>query len=473
MIAGDTLVGAVLLGIAGLCFAVVILRNLVSAVQLAVSAVELRTRARPARSALELWTRYSDLAPPVSVIAPCFNEEMSVIDSVRALLGLEYPDHEVVVVNDGSTDGTLARLVAEFGLEPVNREPLACLHTTQLRGVYGSPRHPNLIVVDKDNGRKADAVNAGIAYATAPLVCVIDADSIIEPDGLLRGTEPFIGDTGKIVAVGGMIRIANGSIIEGGHVRRVRLPAGWLPRFQVIEYLRAFLTARVASARLDMLLLVSGAFGIFRRSVLVEIGGFRHDTVGEDLEIVTRIHRHMREQGRDYRIAFVPDVVCWTDAPFDRTGLGNQRTRWEQGALETLVRHRRMIFNPRYGRIGMVALPLVALEDVVGPPCELTGYAIMPALFLLGLTGPAPVLAYMAVTLLFGAAISLGALALEELQMRRTPSARDLATIAVAALLENIGYRQVMLFHRLRGMWRFARGDTRWASAARAGFATA
>lgn len=462
---------ASLIGMSLLCFLVVSIRNLVSIIQLVLAARVFQIRIRPALRSYELWSRYADLAPPVSVIAPCYNEELSIADSVRALLALEYPDHEVVVVNDGSGDGTLARLIEEFAMHPVEREQLAVLQKTRILGVYASAKHPNLLLIDKENGRKADAVNAGIGFATAPLVCVIDADSIIEPDGLLRGTEPFMTDDGSLVAIGGTIRIANGSTVEGGHVRQVRLPAGWLPRFQILEYLRAFLTARIANAELDMLLLISGAFGIFRRSVLVEIGGYRHDTVGEDLEIITRIHRYMREQRRPYRVAFVPEVVCWTEAPHDWEGLRNQRSRWEQGALETLVRHRRMLFNPRYGRVGMIGLPLLVIEDVLGPPCEIFGYLLVPLLYLLGLTSGEVVVAFFSLTVLFGAAISLGTLALEEMQLRRTPSARDLLIIAVAALLENFGYRQANLVFRLRGMWRYFRKDGSWASAARAGFA--
>lgn len=451
-------------------FAVVGLRNVISTVQLLIAAWVFRTRIRPTRRSFDLWTRYSDLALPVSVIAPCFNEALSIADSVRALLALEYPEHEVIAVNDGSGDATLATLIEEFDLYPVAREQLAVLQKTRILGVYASHRHPNLLVIDKENGRKADAVNAGLGFATAPLVCVIDADSIIEPDGLLRATEPFMADDGSLVAVGGAIRIVNGSVVRGGHVRKIMLPNGWLPRYQILEYLRAFLTARIANAQLGMLMLISGAFGIFRRSVLVEIGGYRHDTVGEDLEVVTRIHRHMREQKRRYRIGFVPEVVCWTEAPFDLVGLRNQRSRWEQGALETLVEHRRMIFNPRYGRIGMIGLPIIVLEDVLGPPCELFGYLSIPILYALGISSGSVLLAFLSLTVLFGTALSLGTLVLEELQLRRTPSARDLFLIGVAALIENLGYRQANLVYRLRGVWRFFRKDASWAAVPRAGF---
>ena len=452
------------------CFVVVLFRNLLSLVQLGLAFWAFATRVRPSKSNLFLWQRYSDLAPPVSVIAPAFNEELSIAQSVRALLALEYPEHEVIVVNDGSKDRTLQTLIEQFGLKPINREQLAVLQQTKIFGAYASPRYPNLLVVDKENGRKADAANAGIGIARMPLVCVIDADSIIERDGLMRAAEPFMTDNGELVAVGGAIRIANGCEVVGGSLTKIGIPRALIPRFQVVEYLRAFLMARVANAELDMLMLISGAFGLFRRSVVVEIGGYRHDTVGEDLELVVRIHRHMREHKRPYRLAFVPEVVCWTEAPAELGGLRNQRARWQQGALETLSRHRVMIGNPRYGRIGIIAMPLLILEDILGPPSELIGYLLLPIAWALGILAPDLAIAFLCVTFLFGTAISVATLALEETQLRRTPSALDLTRLGVAAVVENFGYRQANLVFRLVGIKRYFNGETAWSAVPRLGF---
>lgn len=456
--------------LAWLSLGVISIRNGISVVQLLVAARVFAKRIKPAARSNDLWARYQDLAPPVSVIAPAFNEELSIVDSIQALLALQYPEHEVIVVNDGSGDATLARLLTEFQMYPVDRQQIAALQTTRILGVYASATHPNLLVVDKENGRKADAVNAGIGFAMTPLVCVIDADSIIEADGLLRAVEPFMSDNGDLVAVGGAIRIVNGSSVRGGHIERIGLSNKWLPRFQMIEYMRAFLMARVANADLQMLLLISGAFGIFKRSVLVEVGGYRHDTVGEDLEVVTKIHRYMREAKRPYRIEFVPEIVCWTEAPETIGGLRNQRSRWEQGALETLVKHRHLIGNPRYGRIGLVALPIMVIEDVLGPPLELIGYLVFPLAYALGILEAESAIAFLCLTVVFGIAISVGTLVLEEKQLRRTPSAADLARLAGTAIVENFGYRQANLVFRLHGMWRYLRKDSRWASVPRIGF---
>lgn len=454
------------------CFLVVAARNAVSVLQLLLAAWVFATRTRPGKNSVELWQRYGDLALPVSVIAPAFNEELSIVQSVKALLALEYPHHEVIVVNDGSKDNTLGALIRGFEMEPCERTQIAVLQKTAILGTWRSRRYPNLFVVDKDNGRKADAANAGIGFARTPLVCVIDADSIIEPDGLLRAAEPFMHDDGRLVAVGGTIRIANGCEIEGGSLRKIGVSKALVPRFQIVEYLRAFLSCRVANAHTNTLMLISGAFGMFRRDTLIEIGGYRHDTVGEDLELVVRIHRHMREQRRDYAIKFVPDIVCWTEAPANLAGLKGQRARWQQGALETLQRHRRMIFNPRYGRIGLVGMPQLILEDVIGPPAEVVGYLVVPAGVLLGVLDPMMALAFLGLTVLLGTGLSLGSLALEEIQLRRTPTARDLYRIGEAALMENFGFRQVNLVYRLRGIRSFLRNDTKWEAVPRAGFGT-
>jgi cellulose synthase/poly-beta-1,6-N-acetylglucosamine synthase-like glycosyltransferase len=410
---------------------------------------------------------------PVSVIAPAFNEELTIVESVKALLSLEYPHHEVIVVNDGSKDETVKALVEGFDLELCEREQIAVLQHTKIVATYRSLRFPNLLDVDKENGRKADAVNAGIGFARTPLVCVIDADSIIEPDGLLRAAEPFMHDDGRLVAVGGTIRVANGCDIEGGSLRKIAVTRDWVPRFQIVEYLRAFLTARVANASIDTLLLISGAFGMFRRSVLLEVGGYRHDTVGEDLELVVRLHRYMREQGREYSVRFVPDIVCWTEARVNLAGLRSQRSRWQQGALETLVAHRRMILNPRYGRIGLIGMPQLVLEDIIGPLAELLGYFVIPAGAVLGVLDPPVAAAFLCLTVLFGTALSFGTLALEEMQLRRAPTARDLARIGAAALMENFGFRQVNLVFRLRGIRSFLRKDTAWEAVPRVGFSKA
>ncbi|MBS0255963.1 MAG: glycosyltransferase family 2 protein [Proteobacteria bacterium] len=452
---------------------VVMIRNVICVAQLAIAGWVFATRLRPESSAYGLWRRQEAFAPPVSVLAPAFNEELTIAESVRSQLSLQYPDFELVVINDGSKDDTIGVLKREFDLHVVHRSAPVALHQTRVKAVYASHSYPQLLVIDKENGRKADAINCGISYSRHALICVIDADSIIDPDGLLRATEPFMFDDGQLIAVGGSIRIANGCDISGGFVNRIGTPKGWVARFQCLEYFRAFLAGRVAFSALSILLLISGAFGIFRRDIVMAVGGYKHDTVGEDLEILVRMQRHMRELRQPCRVEFLPDVCCWTEAPANLKGIRNQRSRWQQGALETIVNHAKMLGNPRYGRIGMVAMPLMIIEDLIGPPIELVGYLVLPLGFWMDVISWQVAAAFLCLTAVFGTALSVGALALEERQLRPSPTAKDLAMLAMAAFLENFGYRQVNLLYRLRGIWQYLKGNTTWAAVERVGFARA
>jgi cellulose synthase/poly-beta-1,6-N-acetylglucosamine synthase-like glycosyltransferase len=417
-----------------------------------------------------LWRRTAALAPPIALLAPAFNEEQTIENSTRSLLALDYPEFEVIVINDGSKDNTLDVLKRAFALEPAQRDYDTALTHNRIGAVYRSLKSERLIVIDKENGGKADALNAGLNLARAPIVCSMDADSILEPDALLRAVQPFVEDPQHVVAAGGTVRIANGCVIRDGRVAEIGVARNIWALLQTIEYLRAFLLARLAWSKIGALTIVSGAFGLFRRSVLIEIGGYAKNTVGEDMEIIVRLHRYFRERKRPYRIAFVPEPVCWTEAPESFAVLGRQRARWHRGALETFFKHRAMLFNPRYGRVGMVGLGQVFLFDVVGPIVELTGYALMPLMWILGILSFDYLLAYLALTFAFGVAISVGSLAIEEAELRRFPKAGDLATLALAAVLENFGYRQMNSLWRIHGLWQWARGVQSWGEMSRKGF---
>lgn len=417
-----------------------------------------------------LWHRYSEVAPPIAVVVPCFNEALNVVDSVHSLLALQYPDFEVIVVNDGSKDETLACLIQGFDLVPYNRPFEEALRHMPIRGIYSSPRNERLVVVDKENGGKADAQNAGINVSRAPVFCVIDGDSILEPDALIRAARPFIDDPERVIAVGGTIRIANGAIIEDGRVKEVRLPTRLLPLLQIVEYLRVFLLARLAWSRVNALMLVSGAFGMFRRAEVVAVGGFTKGSMGEDLDLVIKLHRHMMDQGRDYRIEYVPEPVCWTEAPSTLDVLARQRSRWQRGALEAFFRYRSMAFNPRYGRVGFLGFGNMLIVDVIGPFAEVLGYLLMPTFWLLGILSFQYFLAFTSLVFGYGVAISVCSLILDETGLRRFPRARDLAILTAVAVFENFGYRQINNLWRLKGCWQYWRRDTAWGEMTRTGF---
>lgn len=446
-----------------------LLQNGLYVLQLALAMRELASQLPEKRPAL-LWRRYSEISPPISILVPAFNEELSIVDSLRSMLAMNYPDFEVIAVNDGSRDNTLQAMIDGFGLAPIQRHYTEVVEHRSIRGLYGSPSFPKLLVVDKANGGKSDALNAGINLSRFPIFCAVDADSILESDALLRAAQPFIDDPARTVAVGGTIRIANGCRIERGRVVSFGLPRSLLALFQTVEYLRAFLMARLAWSRLRTLTIISGAFGLFKRQTAIAVGGYSHGTVGEDMELVVKIHRHLRERGEAYRIVFVPEPVCWTEAPESWRVLGRQRSRWQRGALETFFRHSDMLFRPRYGRIGLIGFGHVLIVDVLGPPVEVLGYLLVPMLWSLGLLSVDYLLAFLALTFIFGIFVSVASLILEEIELQRVPRVIDLALLTAIAVIENFGYRQISNLWRLRGMWQYLRGHQGWGTMSRVGF---
>ncbi len=417
----------------------------------------------------ELFT--SNYAPPVSVVVPAYNEEATIAESVRSFLTLHYPLHEVVVVNDGSRDATLDVLMREFDLYESDQPVHLQLETAPLRGVYTSPTE-RLIVVDKVNGGKSDALNAGVCAAGYPLVCCLDADIILEEDALLRVARPMI-ESGEVAAVGGIVRVANGCEFEKGRLIKVKTPKKVLPNFQIVEYLRAFIAVRTAWSRLNCLLIISGAFGMFRRRDLILAGGYSEDTVGEDMELTTRIHRVLRENDRHYKISFVPDPIAWTEVPDTSRVLGRQRDRWHRGLIETLMRHRRMLFNPRYGTVGLLGMPYFFLFEFLGPVIELVGYVAFVAGLALGVINVAFALAFFLAAVGLGVLLSTAAVFLEELRLGRYPSWRDLVKLVLYGVLENFGYRQLNTLWRAMAIVSYLRKNTDWGAMERKGFQTA
>jgi cellulose synthase/poly-beta-1,6-N-acetylglucosamine synthase-like glycosyltransferase len=339
-----------------------------------------------------------------------------------------------------------------------------------VRQVHRSRTHPSLWLVDKENGGKADALNAGLNYCYTPIFCAMDADSILEPEALIRIVRPFLEDA-TTVAVGGVLRIVNGCTVERGRVTGVGLPTNLLAKFQVLEYLRVFLAARIGWASLDATLIISGAFGIFRREAVVAVGGYATDTVGEDMELIVRLHRRGFETRTPHRIHFVPDPVAWTECPESAAVLGRQRDRWQRGLCQSLMRHKRMLFNPRYGRVGLLAFPYFFFLEMMGPVIELGGYLSLGATIVAGRADWFVIGAFLSVVVVLGGVLSLAAVALEELSFRRYPRFTDLLKLFGLAALENFGYRQLNSWWRVKGTISAIRGVKGWGKMTRKGFA--
>lgn len=411
----------------------------------------------------------SNFSPPVSILVPAFNEEAGIVPSLRSLLSINYPEFEVVVINDGSKDGTLQAVIDSFSMVKVERTVRKVVDSKEIKQVYQSTLYENLYVVDKMNGGKADALNAGINVAHYPYFCSLDGDSIIERDAFAKVMKPIIDSKQQVIAVGGSVRIANGCDIERGEVMKVGLSKSPLVVMQVIEYLRAFLMGRIGLSRHNLLLIISGAFGVFHRESVVQVNGYRTNTVGEDMDLVVRLHRLAKESNSGKRIVYVPDPVCWTEAPESMRILRRQRSRWHRGLFESLWYNKKMLFNPRYGLVGMISMPYFLIVEFLGPLIELIGYIlIILAPFISGFyTSFAFMLFLLAV--IYGSLLSMSAVLLEEWSLRRYPNVIDLVRLYVYSLSEAFWFRPMTVLWRVEGMFQLIRGNRGWGEMSRKG----
>lgn len=421
-----------------------------------------------------------EIAPSISIIAPAFNEERTIVESVHSLLSLEYPSFQVVVVNDGSKDGTLRALLGAFDLEPASSwiDATGALPTMPVRAVYRSRTLSNLVVVDKANGGKADALNAGLNRATGDYVCTIDADSVLDPQALLRAVFQALAVDREAFAVGGNVFPVNGCVVEHGHLQDISLSKEPLARFQTMEYLRSFIAGRLGWTKLGSLLIISGAFGIFRRSAVMELGGYltgkgayRHDTVGEDMEIVVRLTRRDKEARRGGRVEYAYNANCWTEVPETWPVLRRQRDRWHRGLMEVLCFHKTMAFRPRYGAPGLLAMPYYFIFELVGPWLETLGYLVLFIALVLNLLDPIVPLIVFSVAILFGILISVASILLAERQILYFRTG-EFFRILLVAILENFGYRQLQSLGRVWTNAQFFFVSKGWQKSARQGFAT-
>lgn len=395
--------------------------------------------------------------PPVSILVPAHNEALTIAASIRSLLQLNYPQFEIIVINDGSTDETLETLRREFALMPFPEAFRIRLRTKPVRTIYHSAAYPELRVIDKENGGKADALNTGINGARYPLFCGLDADSILQRDSLRLVVQPFL-ENPSTIAVGGLIRPANGCEVSGGFLMQAGLSRNPLVLFQIVEYLRAFLFGRQGWSPLNAMMVISGAFGVFRKETVIAAGGYRHDTIGEDMELVVRLHRLMRVAGQPYRMTFLADPVCWTEAPESLRVLKSQRVRWQRGLADSLLMNSQLLFHQRGGAVGWLAFPFMLIFEWLGPALEITGLALMLLTLMCGIISGQAFAAFMLLAIGCGMLFSITALLLEEMSFHTYPRARHLLLLLAAAILENFGYRQLVSLWRLIGLWKWLTG---------------
>jgi poly-beta-1,6-N-acetyl-D-glucosamine synthase len=413
-------------------------------------------------------------APSVSILAPAYNEESTIIENVRSLLSLHYSNFEVIIINDGSKDRSLEKLVDFYKLEQVDFALNARIPTKRLRGVYKSqnPAYSRLTVVDKENGGKSDALNMGINVSSKDLILCIDVDCIVEQDAILRMVKPFMDEDRRVIAAGGVVRIANSCEVRDGRLIKVHMSPKLIPRFQVLEYIRAFLVGRMAWSRVNGLLLISGAMGMFDKEIVIKVGGYNHNTVGEDMELVVRMSRYMHDTKMPYRVVYIPDPLCWTESPSDLKILGRQRNRWTRGTMETLWIHKGLFFNPRYGVLGMLSFPYWFLFEWLGPILEFVGLMVFIVLAAMGLVNWGFALMLLGMVYFFAVCLSVVAILFEELSYQQYSSGGDIMKLLVTALIEPLVYHPLTVYWALRGNIDKITGKTSWGAMTRTGFGT-
>ncbi len=406
---------------------------------------------------------------PVSILVPAYNEEVGIVNSIYSLINIKYPEAEIIVIDDGSKDRTSDVVIEYFNMIPVEAKPANTLETKPVHAVYRSLKHSNLILIKKDNGGKSDALNSGINYSRYPYFCSIDGDSILDENSLLKVMKPIIASDGNVIAAGGNVRIANGNEVDYGKMIERELFRRPLVAYQIIEYLRAFMLGRIFLTRFNIVLIISGAFSVFRKDIVIKMGGYSTDIIGEDMELVLKMHKWIKQHGKDERIEFVPEPVCWTEAPTTVSVLRKQRRRWSQGLIESLNRHKYMTLNPKYKRIGMFAFPYFWLYEALGAVVEFAGYMyVIFALFSSTLNYQIAIALFICI-ILYGAVFSIFSLLLEAWSMRSFIKPRVMLYLIFLAVVEGFVYRPMTILFRLEGMIRFLTKNQEWGDMQRKG----
>ena len=394
---------------------------------------------------------------PVSVLVPAYNEQQVLSHAITSILASAYPEFELIVTNDGSTDETLNTVIRDFELEPCDLFHPSPIATAAVRATYRSRRHPNLWLIDKDNGGAADALNAGLNAARYPCVAHVDADCLVEPDALMRLMRPINFAPDELVVAGAHLRPANGLEVNGHGIVAKALPKRLVERFQLVEYLSAFVLNRLGWAGLNSIAVISGGCGAWPKRLLMELGGFSTENTHFDIEATIHAHAELRDRGVSYEIINVPDAIVYTQVPSTWGDLLLQRKRWQRVVFEVLRKYWRLILNPRYGYFGMLGMPYLLVFEGLGPFVEVFSYGFVIALAIAGELSAGSFVLFLCFSFGLTALIRILSLVADVLYFRSYPSG-SLVTLAVLAFFEPLIFHVVQLPHRIAAFFEFLRG---------------
>lgn len=390
---------------------------------------------------------------PISILVPAYNEEVTIVDSINSLLNLNYPSYEIIMINDGSKDQTVAKVISHFNLKKVSKPYRKLIPTNEALDIYEGNGKIKIILVDKVNGGKSDALNMGINVCSFPTFLCIDADSMLQSDALQKIVEPFLEDD-QMVAVGGDVKISNNLVIDNGEILSIEKPEKLIVIFQMIEYLRVFLNSRISLNGINGNLIISGAFGLYNKQAVVNVGGYTNGLMGEDMEIIMKIHSFYLKNKISYKTSYVPDAICWTQVPEEVKVLKRQRRRWHVGLAQSLKRHRYMFLNPKYGLIGMVSFPYFLFFEYLTPFLEVIGLVTITLSFLLGIIDLNFFLFYLLVYMGFNIIVSMISIIIERYMFSSTMTNKITFQLILFSILESFGYRQIISLFRMGNIFK-------------------